>query len=275
MEKPYSSSTDPNSNYQNKPSEIQYSSPPYSTQQNYAQPPYNQPQIYPPPNYPAYAPQNAGPPGQYAGPPGQYIGPPGQYAGPPGQYVGPSGQYVGPPGQYVGPQQAYVQTTQVMQFGIQSAVVVPTTVIIPTMNITANVEYSERERKRGRFSNKIRYLILVKLIADILLALSIAPLFLLALQAVFGYFGAKHMNKCLCIFYLIFLVIIFIIRIGLMFLVPLIFVIIVFSLLCIFDIVVFVFYVKFTHMIIKMHEHERARVMSYLLLMRSGRCCYI
>ncbi|OMJ94115.1 hypothetical protein SteCoe_2746 [Stentor coeruleus] len=248
MEKPYPQPSDPNYNYQGgsnyppnqpNPSMPPPYAPPYSNQPIYPPSSYNQPQIYPPPSHPAFTPQYGGPPGP----------------------------------QYPGAQQVYVQSTPVI--GITTAVVAPT-VIIPTIGITTTPnEYSERERKRGRFANRIRYLIIGKLVADILLALSIAPLFLLAIQAILGYFGARNMNKVLCIIYLILLCIIFIIRIGLMFIVPVIFVIVIFSLLCIFDIVVFVFYVRFTHMVVKMHEHERMRVLSYMQYIRSGRCCYI
>lgn len=158
MEKPYSSSTytNPNyggnPNYQQNPSGIAYSSPPYPNQQNNPPPLYGQPQIYPPPNYPAYSPEYGGLSGvQYSGPPGvQYAGPQGvQYAGPPGM-------------QYTGPQQAFVKTTPII--GDQSIV------IIPVINGIAFVEYNDGDKKRAKFANRMRYLILGKLVADILLA---------------------------------------------------------------------------------------------------------
>jgi hypothetical protein len=202
------------------------------------------PQYYPQP----YPPQN--PPVVYASPyPAATPYPPAPYSGQPYPYPG----------------QPYPAAAVISI--VQPQMVVP---------IQEPPQLTEETHKLVRLSRILRYAALVNLLVDILFAVTVPGLILLFLLNIVGYFAARRVVFVLAVLYGVYLGLTVIGRIVLMAIFPYPYVIIIYVLACVFEVLLIAGFVVFFVRIHRVGESGRNRVLSYLTSIQSNSpCCFI
>ncbi|OMJ67658.1 hypothetical protein SteCoe_35123 [Stentor coeruleus] len=127
-----------------------------------------------------------------------------------------------------------------------------------------------------KWSAFARYIAFTKFFVDILYAMTFAGLILLVVMNFIGYFGARVFNKYLCIVYVIYVGLMIIGRIILMAYFPFIYVIIIYTILCIFDGCVIFLHVKLIIMIWNISMSDKDRLNHHIRELRANSgCCYL
>jgi hypothetical protein len=211
------------------------------------------PQYYPQP----YPPQN--PPVVYANPypvPTPY--PPAPYPGQP--YPVPYAGRDYPPG-------------QPFQNGAIVNMMQPQMMIVP---IQEPQGLPEETNKLFRMSRILKFAALGNFLVDILFTMTVPALILLFLLNIIGYLAARRVNRILGVIYCVYLALIIVLRIALMAIFPYPYVIIIYVLVCIFEVLLLAGFVVFIVRISRIGEIGRQQIISHaMMLQANSRCCFI
>ena len=127
----------------------------------------------------------------------------------------------------------------------------------PTDNISS---MAEDDIKIIKFAIFAKYCALANIIIDALLALALPYLIVILLFNILGYCGAKNLNKCLCSGYSVFLCVSVVARIFLMIYFPVVYVVIIFSLLVIFQIFLLGVYLALAQILFRMDSEKKQKI---------------
>ena len=133
---------------------------------------------------------------------------------------------------------------------------------------------TDAENKILKLSRYLRYAAIINIIVDVLYAVAIPGLLLLFILNIIGYFGARMFNVPLCVIYCVYLGLMIILRIFLMIYYPWVYLIVIFSILCVYELMILMQCANFVSRIRKIGPDGRYKLSKYVKMSQANMCCW-